>query len=142
MEDWQDEYGERQNFIRFQLGDELFESRPDNTLIFLHGEADEEFDHFYLMPDPETDEGYFVFRKSAEHFDIMVDSCRDWGYTIIEKERAADSDRDVYFKIFPVEYKPIELTMRQERRVRFLNYLLHHGKLVPEDFEVEGDLYL
>jgi hypothetical protein len=132
--------------FRFDLGDEVFESTPDNTLAFIHQHEDDSmFDHIFLVtsnnPD-EPNEGYFAWRGGVGNFDEVVESMRECGFTVIDQSRVAKGDRDAYFKSHEAKLKTQTLTPRQERLADFTRYILETEHLVAEDFVGAGELYL
>lgn len=134
----------------FEVNGERHEATPENTYITLHREGiDPKYD--YIASVYEDDEGdnclYVYWRgdlpKDAEEFDKQVYDMTEAGFEPQYSSEVTDSVKEWYDKAHPpVESYYSELTPRQELRPRFLNYLLHHGLLTPEDFEVPGELFI
>lgn len=130
--------------FRFNLDGEVFESRPDNTIVFLHNDTEEQYDHVFLYNpnEEEVTEGYYIFRQSFENFDDVVEEMMERNYTVVHYDESKLNDRLAYFRLFPPDYKPKEITPRMEKHIAFWGYLLSKDLVTPEDFSQPGELHL
>jgi hypothetical protein len=131
--------------LHFKLGEEIVDSTPHNTILFIHNnETEEKFDHVFIFNPDEEDskEGYFVFRQGVDDFDSLAEHMQETGFTIIQYDESHLNDRLAYYRVYPPEDNPKDLTPRQEKRVEYLGYLLASDLLTPEMFETPGELFL
>ncbi len=142
---------------------------PDNTLIYLHTETPGA-DHLFVIIDNEGEEepersGFYVWR--AKHQDVFEQMTADLlldGCTLIALDRVSNFDTEQLAKevdAIPDGLEPLineahitnpeppkaeltthELTERQERTMHFLAYLLQNDRLMPADFELDGELFI
>jgi hypothetical protein len=142
----------RRRPVDLRFGERVVRCEWHNTTLFIHGEADQKYDHIFLVQNPnpeEAEEGFVYFRQQFPQFDSLLDMFRHEGYTFIEKETVTDGDREVYEKHYGEdEPEPApevvfeELTPRQNRRVAYLAYLLDQNYLTANDFNIEGDVLI
>ena len=125
------------------FGDKEIELTPQNSEAYVH-EEDPEYDHIFFATDEEDGRhGTFVWRQSLSNFDDVVIAMSRNGIGVHTREHVHPGDRDYYFQHFG--YPPIpelDITPRQERRAKFLDYLLEHDLLTALDFETEGEVLL
>jgi hypothetical protein len=134
----------------FEINGEQHEATAENTFIILHeSDGDSKYDYIAsVYEDEDGDDCLYVnwrgdLPKDVEEFDVTVHDMQQAGFTPATAPKVTDSVREWYDQAHPpVESYYTELTPRQELRPRFLNYLLHHNLLTPDDFQIEGDLYL
>jgi hypothetical protein len=135
-----------QDPLIFHFNDAAFEANPHNTMGFIHQhEEDSMFDHIFMFTndDPEVPEkGYYAWRNGIEDFDEVIETMREYGFTILEQNKVAPHDREAYFMSHSAELKTVTPTLRQERRIQYLSYILEHNVLTVEDFLREGELFI
>lgn len=135
--------------ISFENGIEIY-CHKDNTLAFLHNK-EPYGDHIFVYKTNdanEVSEGDYIFRDQLINFDEVIEMMKQRGYNVYESEtgRLTEHDREAYeeylFKRKPVDLPATELTQRQERFIRFFEYVLQREHIIPADFAGEGDLYI
>jgi hypothetical protein len=142
---------------------------PDNTIVYLHRETPGA-DHLFVVIDNEVEEepsqsGFYVWR--AKHHDVFTQMAQDLladGCNLVALDRVSDFDANNLAKevdkipdgLAPIvagdvitnpeppkaEITTHELTERQERTMHFLAYLLQNDRLMPADFELDGELFI
>lgn len=145
---------------------------PDNTIVYLHKETPGADHLFVVMDEegvePPEQSGFYVWRAlHKDVFDKMAEDLLADGCNLVAVDKVSDFDASNLAKeveeiptglqplingegyISNPEVKPTykepeyhELTPRQERTMHFLAYLLQNDRLMPEDFELDGELYL
>lgn len=124
---------------------------PENTLIYLHD--DNRYDHIYVQfKDGEDGEqqGTYLWRmdgRYTEQFEMMVSNLIVINTTTIHQKEVSEFDLEQWTTKFGEQKQPSKeivpvLTQRQINRANFLGYLLLHDKLTPDDFNVDGELYI
>lgn len=157
-----EEQPETRYYVEYN-GDKIYFTK-ENTIVYMHSEC-AEVDHFYLTLDDGSDDegraiGHYGWRRyyreqgAEDLFNEMMLHFTAIGCSRVLKAQASEFDLEQYKQRFgelpeqpaqPTEFTEPELhelTPRQERTMHFLAYLLQNDRLMPEDFELDGELYL
>lgn len=135
----------KQEFFVLKMGEQRLICTPENTVGFLYENT--EYDHiFYITEeDDEAYKGFHIFRSVlGEHFDKLVKKMIEKGYVVTNEEEISEGDLIAYKKAHNIidEPKLHELTPREEKHYRFLEYLIEHDLLTDEDFHGTGELFI
>jgi len=140
-------------FFKLDLGGTHQICTPDNTSLFLHEIPDySKFDHIFVAKRFEEQEnatyGDWYFRKMlGTRFDAVAAYMIKHTFEVNYSPYPSDGDVEQYNKMFKTDEKidrehPQEISLRAERKIRFLGYILLKDLLVPDDFNTSGDLYI
>lgn len=127
--------------FHLEINGERFECTPNNTIAIIHPEELKDYDCLIVKID---DDPKLMFRESCEGFDDCVEIMLHNDYLVEVQDVPSDIVKQIYLNQFgrDAKHKTKELTMRQERRIDFLAFLLEGGHLTPEDFNGNGELYI
>lgn len=133
--------------IRIEIGDDKFELLPTNTAAVIHPEEYEAYD--CIIHVPETGPALAIFRENISNgFDDLIETMLHTGFDVAVDDTPSSFSKEIYLNIFgrdpqhKTDIVESNLTQRQERRVKFLRYILQKELLVPKDFDGDGELYI
>lgn len=135
----------KQQFFNLTINQESYVCTPENTEAYLY--EDSKYDHiFHAIQDNEEGRfGFYLFRKHLSGFDALVKRMINNGYEVVSENEPSENDLQNYFKNHPEDIPELEtheLTPREEKHYRFLEFLIENDLLTDEDFIGDGELYI